>query len=118
METVANSRSRILNPDKNPILRAIIRPTIYDHFCAGVSESEVKGTIGVMKDFGFTGGVLAYAREIEIGKDSKLHGFSGGSSIELEINQWRDANLETIRMTGPSDGIAIKWVSYFWADLC
>ncbi|EME42291.1 hypothetical protein DOTSEDRAFT_73203 [Dothistroma septosporum NZE10] len=106
---VANSKSAILNPDTNPILRAIIKPLIYDQFCAGTNPEEIFQTRNVTKGMGYGGIVLCYGKEIQISSSGEVHSTGKGNSDQiLEINAWRDGNLETLDMTGKGDWLGMK----------
>jgi hypothetical protein len=74
LQRVATSRSIILNPDKNPLLRAIVKPLIYDQFCAGKDKQEVTETIARIKSIGFSGVILCSGKEIEL-RDPKNFNF-------------------------------------------
>lgn len=103
---IANSKSALLNPDKNVLLRSILRPLLYDHFCAGANAVEVRRNVAEMKDMGYAGVILCYGREILIDKNTTLEHFTG--SNDTMIDQWRDGNLATLRMIGSNDYIGIK----------
>lgn len=61
---MANSNLSILNPDKNPILKSVLRNTMYPQFCAGETPSEVRRTIADLKRIGYAGVILGYGREV------------------------------------------------------
>lgn len=109
MQTIAHSESRLLCPDRNPVLRALIKPTIYDQFCAGRNGFEVRSGAAAVKGLGVSGVILAYAKEIELTEDmAKLAEEAGMTNAEAEIQQWLDGCIETLRMTNPEDLMAIK----------
>lgn len=106
---VAHSHSAFLNPDKNPILRAVIRPIIYDQFCAGVNEAEVRETSRAIKQLGFSGVVLCYGKEVQFSEETGFHGYAGKqSALEAEVDEWRQGNLSTLDMTEQGDWLGIK----------
>jgi len=109
-QKIANSQSRWLNPDKNPVLRAVIRPIIYDHFCAGRNVAEIQRTSSVIKGLGFSGVVLCYGKEVALSADEKFLGYGDGegAAIDAEIKQWRDGNLATLDMIKEGDWLGIK----------
>ncbi|KAK4613742.1 putative proline dehydrogenase, mitochondrial [Fulvia fulva] len=107
--TVTNSKSAMLNPDRNPVLRAIIKPLIYDQFCAGTNPKEIFRTRDVTKGMGYGGIVLCYGKEIQISSTGEVHSTGKGNANQtLEINAWRDGNLETLDMTGKGDWLGMK----------
>lgn len=110
MSYIANSRSRFLNPDSNPLLRALIKPLVYDQFCAGTNQHEIGMTRKHIKDMGFSGVILCYGKEIQIsGTNNEIHSTGAGNTDQsIEINLWRDGNLETLDMAGEGDWIGMK----------
>ena len=112
LKKIANSPSRVLNPDKNPLLRAVVKPFVYDHFCAGTNRVEIRGRISQIKSLGFSGVILCYGKEIQIQKPSSslvddLHCSHGAFDQELEL--WKQGNLETLDMIGDGDYLGIKY---------
>jgi len=108
-QAIANSPSRWLNPDKNPCLRAAIRPIIYDQFCAGRNAAEIHKTSQIIKSLGFSGVVLCYGKEVQPDADSQCYGYDGKTAtIDTEIQQWRDGNLKTLAMIGEGDWLGVK----------
>lgn len=106
---IAHSNSSFLNPDKNPILRAVIRPVIYDQFCAGTNEKEVHDTSRAIRQLGFSGVVLCYGKEVQFSVDSGFHGYSGKNlPMEVEVQEWKEGNLNTLDMTQKGDWLGIK----------
>ena len=104
----------ILNPDKNPLLRAIVKPTIYDHFCAGTTKSEVQKTFSNIRSLGFSGVILCYGKEIELEKSGKARLSSSRIATETfdeELEMWKQGNLETLDMIGHKDILALKYFS-------
>jgi len=108
-QAIANSPSRWLNPDKNPFLRAAIRPIVYDQFCAGRNAAEINKTSQAIKSLGFSGVVLCYGKEVQLDANQKFSGYdSKGAAMDIEIQQWRDGNLKTLAMIGEGDWLGIK----------
>ncbi|RMD41182.1 hypothetical protein DV735_g3961, partial [Chaetothyriales sp. CBS 134920] len=106
MTKVANSQSALLNPDLNPLLRLIIKPFIYDHFCAGTHKAEIQKNITQIKNLGFAGVILCYAKEVLLGEGNAALGTQG--QREAEIQNWLKGNLETVDMLEPGNWIGIK----------
>ena len=106
MRTIANSRSAILNPDSNPLIRAIVKPFIYNHFCAGTNKKEIDGTKAEAKRIGFSGIILCYGKETGV---ADLESSQGGvERLMAEVARWRDGNLETLDMIGSGDWLGMK----------
>lgn len=110
-QAIAESQSRWLHPDKNPFLRAAIRPIIYDQFCAGRDAAEIHKTSQTIKSIGFSGAVLVYGKEVVLDRSSMAHGHEGTDTVmNAEIDQWRKGNLETLDMMGEGDWLGMKYV--------
>ncbi|QSZ36368.1 hypothetical protein DSL72_006244 [Monilinia vaccinii-corymbosi] len=105
MTILAHSHNPILSPDRNPILRFLLKNTFYKQFCAGETHAEVQRTIRGIKDLGFQGVFLCYAREVEK---------SPGASVDVEkclrdeVLPWAEGTLATVRLAEPGDFVCIK----------
>jgi proline dehydrogenase len=116
MSALANSASPFLNPDKNPLLRYALKKTFYAQFCAGQNAAEVRRTIASLKNrVGLTGVILGYAREVVLTEDqsSNLASCDEGPMAEQcvrdEIIPWATGTLETVRLAGAGDFVALKF---------
>lgn len=107
---VVNSKSAFLNPDKNFVLRAVIRSLIYNHFCAGTNAKEIRKTISDIKDMGYSGVILSCGREIIVDSSVPQTGLSGAAStaVDSHIKSWQEANIETLSVLGDGDYMALK----------
>lgn len=111
MDVLANTSNPILNPDKNPLLRFFLKKTFYAQFCAGENPIEVGKTIAGLKNIGFTGVILCYAREVVLtGSQAKNlnAGLETEECIKNEIIPWAEGTLETVRLAEPGDFVALK----------
>lgn len=110
---VVNSNSPWLNPSQNPVVHHILRTTIYNHFCAGKNEVQVKQTVSGIKNLGFRGVILGYAKEVVV---REYDGNSMSSRRDQEeanvqaVEGWKRGNLRTLKMIGKGDYLAIKCV--------
>ena len=108
-QKIANSRSRFLNVDRNPLLRSLIKPLVYDQFCAGRNELEVAKTRVKIRSIGYSGVILCYGKEVVVdASDSLLSTGSSNARGDVEIAQWRDGNLKTLDMIGQGDWLGLK----------
>jgi len=107
LSKIANSRSAMLDPDRNALLRALIKPMIYDHFCAGTNKLEIKKTLSYLKNMGFKGVILIYSREIPAMPVEQLRELESVAQDE-DIDIWRDGNVKTLDMVEPGDYVGIK----------
>lgn len=110
MNRVSHSKLWFLNPDKNPILHLGVRKLFYDHFCAGENEHEVKSTIKAIKEMGFEGVILGYAKETLSGEreDTEESPDSRTRTTENTVQEWKNGTLKTLRMLGKGDFLAVK----------
>ncbi|CCC06295.1 unnamed protein product [Sordaria macrospora k-hell] len=117
MSVLAHTTNPVLNPDRNPILRAFLKKTFYAQFCAGENPAEVRQTIDSLKQIGFSGVILGYAREVVLTdsetKDLASCAAEGGAAAEecirTEINPWAEGTMETVRLASPGDFVALKF---------
>lgn len=106
---IANSRSAFLNPDANPVLRALVKPLVYDQFCAGTNQVEIYKTRDTIKRMGFSGIILCYGKEIQVSSSGEVRSTGKGNDDQaLEINMWRDGNMKTLDMVGEGDWLGMK----------
>lgn len=115
----------LFSVEKNPFLYWLLKKTLYTHFCAGENKREVTATIRWIKEMGFKGVILTYAREVVVDETSKqeevgvgAHEISKGDVVVPEagifdegIEAWRQGVLETVGMIGEGDFLALKYVS-------
>ncbi|UNI23731.1 proline dehydrogenase [Purpureocillium takamizusanense] len=119
---LCRSKSAFFNPDRNWALNKILRWVIYDQFAAGTNAAEVARKSQELKRMGFQGIILGYAREFVLEDPSDgnrsatgHHGEQGQglgyqySAAQYEvIDNWKKGTLETLRMIGAGDFLAIK----------
>lgn len=114
MAALANTSSPLLNPDKNPLLWFLLKKSFYAQFCAGENALEVRQTVSRLKDIGFTGVILGYAKEVVVSDkevrmlDSSNAGEETRHDIECEIDPWTKGTLDTVRLAEPGDFVALK----------
>uniref|UniRef100_A0A1Y1NA33 Proline dehydrogenase n=1 Tax=Photinus pyralis TaxID=7054 RepID=A0A1Y1NA33_PHOPY len=114
MTLLAHSTNPVFNPDRNPILRYFLKKSFYAQFCAGESPAEVQATINRLKNIGFTGVILGYAREVVLTeKQAEEVELAAGQEtqkvIDNEIVPWAEGTLETVRLAQPGDFVALKF---------
>ncbi|KAL3417229.1 proline oxidase [Phlyctema vagabunda] len=113
MMRIANSQSRLLNPDRNPVLHFFVRKLMYEHFAAGENGSEVKKTITSMKQMGFRGVILGYAKEVSVTEDLALQMVSTTSEksdpTDPIIQAYFQGTIKTLSLVGAGDFLAIKF---------
>lgn len=118
LSLIVHPRMSLLDVNKNTILHRVMKTTFYNHFCAGENGTEVRATIGNIKDMGFKGVILTYAREVVVdaskasaetaATDREPEVSTIGSSNNADIEAWRQGVLETAGMVGKGDILALK----------
>ncbi|KAL8878416.1 MAG: hypothetical protein Q9198_003768 [Flavoplaca austrocitrina] len=110
LKKISTSPSYLWNPDKNPVLRAIVRPLIYDQFCAGTNPSTIRAKISQIKNLGFSGVILSYGREGQIQESHSGSDITdaGASCEDQDLELWKRGNLETLDMITAGDYLGIK----------
>ena len=110
MNKIANSESRFLNLDWNPILHILVRRLVYDHFAAGEDEIEVKQSVAAMKKLGFKGVILGYNKEVSVTKAFESEDIENVTKVasDLAIQEWKEGTLKTLDCIEEDDFLAIK----------
>ncbi|KUL88435.1 hypothetical protein ZTR_05480 [Talaromyces verruculosus] len=115
LSILSDSKSPLLNPDKNPILNAILRQSIYSQFCAGETPAEVRKTIADLKQLGYAGVILGYGREVvmdgdeEEGIASAAGEAQNADQILREIREWKEGTMQTVELADEGDFVALKF---------
>lgn len=105
LNIIARSRSILLNPDKNPLVKAIVKPLIYDHFCAGITKDEIQRTASKFKNIGYSGVILCYGKEFDPTKPQEE---TAVGALDPDLLHWRQGNLETLDMLKEGDVLGMK----------
>lgn len=115
MGFLAHTNNPLLNPDRNPLIRGLIKNTFYKHFCGGENGTEVRATIAGLKNLGFSGVIMGYAREVVLTeaqtKNLANFGLSGKDmeeSIKSEVVPWAKGTLDTVNLANEGDYVALK----------
>ena len=110
--------------DNNIILRAILKPTFYKQFCAGETGAETQATMKHMKEMGFRGTILTYAKEIVFDHHTNSqHGLGVEAAEGKEtqwcesIEAWRAGTVNTVELLGEGDQLAVKYVHDSRSDM-
>lgn len=110
----------MLDVDRNPVLRKILKTTFYDQFCAGENPTETKLCAQRLKELGFEAIILTYGKESLHDDDADTTYLAGDSSatmpaaakqeigLDREISRWKVGIMETIDSVGSGDYIAFK----------
>lgn len=99
-----SSNSTFFHPEKNALLRGILKHTFYAQFCAGENGAEVSRTLKSIKGTGYSGVILEYALEVLESKDMPTP-----EQTNREIQTWRKGVLESVAVTSMGDYVGLKW---------
>lgn len=117
------NRGFLLSVDRNPILHGILKKTFYEQFCAGENGTETKATIRQLKDMGFRGVIMTYAKETVFDHSTNSEQGLGVAALEKKqkgealdpamlrcanIEAWRKGTIETVEQLEDGDYLAVK----------
>lgn len=119
-------RGFLLNVDRNPVLHGILKKTFYEQFCAGENAAETKATIRQLKDMGFRGVIMTFAKETVFDHRTHTEQGLGAAALQSEkrdeplhprprcanIEAWRKGTMETIEQLEDGDYLAVKYVHF------
>nr|CAC18796.1 proline oxidase [Aspergillus nidulans] len=107
LSALAHPKTALLDVAKNPLLNLLVKHTIYKQFNAGENKLEVQRSINAIKELGYRGVLLGYAREVLVG-ESKTDPRDEQASRQ-EIQTWLDGTLQTVDMAQEGDFVALKF---------
>lgn len=110
------NRFFLFNVDRNPVLKAILKRTLYNQFCAGETEQETKACVRQLKDLGFKGVILTFAKETVFdhrsrsadSPSSEKSGETATTPHDADIEAWRVGTLKTVDLISEGDILALK----------
>lgn len=109
LNRMLSSTFPLTDPDRNPLLRWLLKRTFYAQFCAGESRAEVQRSIREIKGLGYTGVILEYALEVLEG-GGKGEGAVSAAKTAEEVETWRRGMVETVEMAEEGDFVGLKYV--------
>ncbi|OCL13008.1 proline oxidase PrnD [Glonium stellatum] len=108
LRRMLDSKSALMNIDKNRLLNWLLKTTFYAQFCAGESHKEVqRSTMAAKTDLGYDGIILEFALEVLEGEGGEATADSEATKQAIEA--WRKGMLESVRMASPGDFVGLKW---------
>ena len=114
LDCPTNSHPRQGSERLSPLLKWILKKSLYAHFCAGENRAEIKETLKELKISRYDGVILEYALEVlDTGKRGGNEGrkeISTGDNNEEAIDTWRKGMLETVNMVEPGHFVGLKSV--------
>lgn len=94
-----------------------LKKTLYAQFCAGETPAEIRSTVAQLKQMGYAGVILGYAKEVVLeGRDAeeldaRLDCAEQQRCNAEEIATWKNGNLATLRLADKGDFVALKFSS-------
>lgn len=86
------------------VLRWTFKKMLYDNFCIGYRKDEILTKTRELRGIGFTGIVLANAREAQTTTDLDIGSVIGDAQCE----EWINNNLESVQQAEPGDYIGLR----------
>ncbi|KAG9596392.1 FAD-linked oxidoreductase, partial [Aureobasidium melanogenum] len=86
-------------------LRWTFKKLLYDNFCIGFQGDEIRAKTQELRRIGFTGIVLANAREAQPTSDSHV----GSVTDDVQCEEWVNNNLESVQQAEPGDYIGLRF---------
>ncbi|KAL4952840.1 FAD-linked oxidoreductase-like protein [Aspergillus filifer] len=107
LSALAHPKTSLLDVSKNPLLNLLVKHTIYKQFNAGENKLEVQRSINNIKQLGYRGVLLGYAREVLVGESNADPADEAASRKEIQM--WLDGTLQTVDMAQEGDFVALKF---------
>ncbi|PWY80550.1 proline oxidase PrnD [Aspergillus heteromorphus CBS 117.55] len=107
LSTLAHPKTALLDVAKNPLLNALVKHTLYRQFNAGENKLEVQRSIRDIKQLGYRGVLLGYAREVLVGEGNVDP--LDEEAARAEIQTWLDGTLQTVDMAQEGDFVATRF---------
>lgn len=86
-------------------LRWTFKKMLYDNFCIGFRKDEILTKTQELRRIGFTGIVLANAREAQPTADTNIGSVIGDTQCE----EWVENNLESVQQADPGDYVGLRF---------
>lgn len=108
LDTALRGLDKLLQRERNADpFRGLLRRTLYAQFCAGETSEEVGRTVAQLKQLGYAGVILGYAREAETVADTGDYS-KDTERAAREIREWAAGTLKTVDIAGDGDMVALK----------
>lgn len=105
---LSKARGYLFSVDKNPVIHWFLKKTLYNHFCAGEKEDQVRDTIRQLKDAGLRGVILTHARESSRDTHSTQELGNEANPYCETLHAWKEDVLKTVDLIDEGDFLAIK----------
>ncbi|KAL4922477.1 FAD-linked oxidoreductase-like protein [Aspergillus aurantiobrunneus] len=107
LSALAHPKTALLDVAKNPLLNLLVKHTLYKQFNAGENKLEVQRSINTIKQLGYRGVLLGYAREVLVSESNTDPADEKASRQEIQM--WLDGTLHTVDMAQEGDFVALKF---------
>lgn len=107
---LTKARGWLFSVDRNPLVHWVLKKTLYNHFCAGEKEPQVRETIRQLKDTGLRGVILTHARESSRDAHSAATVVEDNPYCEI-LHAWKEDVLKTVDLIDDGDFLAIKYLT-------
>lgn len=102
-----DSKSYLMNIERNPVLSKILKSTFYAQFCVGEKRDEVVRNTDFARTLGYNGVLFEYALEVLGGTEPTA------TETKQEIETWRKGMLQSVDMAKEGDFVGLKYVIPF-----
>lgn len=108
-------RNNIQHLTGNPLSKFILDKMLYAQFCAGRTQPEIQQTVDGLREMGYGGVILTYAREADLsgsaetGTETGTTHSDGDLSHKEQVAQWLKGSLQTIEYANRGDFVALKY---------
>ncbi|KAK2751171.1 proline dehydrogenase [Myotisia sp. PD_48] len=103
-------RSNLKQLTGTAMFRYVLDKIFYAQFCAGRTEAQIKQTVRGLRALGYRGAILSYAREVDLSQTPNALESANLESIhQLQVAQWLEGTINTIKYAHRRDMIAIKY---------
>lgn len=105
LRKMLDSKSYLMNIERNPVLSSILKNTFYAQFCVGSQKDEIiRNTDFARSMLGYDGILFEYALEV-LGGEAPT-----AEETKQEIEVWRKGMLQSVDMAKEGDFIGLKYV--------
>ncbi|KAH6639596.1 proline oxidase-like protein [Boeremia exigua] len=104
LRKMLDSKNYLMDVERNPLIRAVLKSTFYAQFCAGDKAHEVKPNLAAARSvLGYDGVIIEYALEVLGGSEPTA------AETAAEIEVWRKGMMKSVEMASEGDFIGLKW---------
>ncbi|KAJ4357117.1 proline dehydrogenase [Ascochyta clinopodiicola] len=104
LRKMLDSKNYLMDVERNPVIRTLLKSTFYAQFCAGDKTHEVKPNLAAARSvLGYDGVIIEYALEVLGGSEPTA------AETAAEIEVWRKGMLKSVEMASEGDFVGLKW---------